>query len=129
MKFRYARHTNNLSAISKFYTTILGLKKLGGFENHADYNGIFLGFPNENWHLEFTESNEKAAHKPDSDDLLVFYLNSKEELNNIRRKAIKSKVPIVISKNPYWQNNGVELRDPDGFGIILTLKNEKKRSI
>jgi len=121
MKFRYARHTNSLNAITEFYTTVLGLEKLGGFENHSNYNGVLLGLPNLNWHLEFTEANEKADHKPDDDDLMVFYLNSKEEINIIREKAVKYKVSIVKSKNPYWQTNGIELRDPDGFGIILTL--------
>jgi len=121
MKFRYARHTNNLQAITEFYTKVLGLEKLGGFQNHSHYNGVFLGLPNSNWHLEFTASNEQADHNPDDDDLIVFYLDSKEELNKIREKAEILQVSIVKPKNPYWQTNGIELRDPDGFGVILTL--------
>lgn len=35
MKFRYARHTSNLAALEKFYTEIIGLQKLGGFEDQA----------------------------------------------------------------------------------------------
>lgn len=124
MKFRYARHTNNLNAITEFYTKVLGLEKLGSFENHSNYNGVFLGLPNLNWHFEFTESNEKAVHYPDDDDLMVFYLNSKEELNDILEKVEEFKIPKVKSKNPYWQSHGIELRDPDDFGIILTV--EKK---
>jgi len=121
MTFRYARHTNDLNAITNFYINILGLESLGGFEGHSNYNGVFLGLPNLNWHFEFTESNEKPDHISDDDDLIVLYLNSKEELNEIHRKAIKYSVPIVESKNPYWNANGVELRDPDGFGVVLTL--------
>lgn len=121
MKFRYARHTNNLNAIVEFYINVIGLEKLGGFENHSNYSGVFLGFPNLSWHLEFTESNEKAHHNPDDDDLIVFYLNSLEEFNKIRENAEKFKVSIVKSKNPYWQANGIELRDPDNFGVILTM--------
>ena len=124
MKFRYARHTNNLNALTEFYTNVLGLEILGSFENHSNYNGIFLGLPNLNWHLEFTESHEKADHNPDDDDLIVFYLKSKEEIDLIREKLAHFKVPLVKSKNPYWQTNGIELRDPDDFGIILTI--EKK---
>lgn len=125
MKFRYARHTNSLNAITQFYTNVLGLEKLGGFENHLNYNGVFLGLPNLNWHLEFTESNERVDHNSDDDDLIVFYLKSKEELNKIRENAAQYQVPIVKSKNPYWQTNGIELRDPDDFGIILTLEKNK----
>jgi len=120
MKFRYARHTNNLNAIIEFYTNILGLERLGAFENHSNYNGVFLGLPKLSWHIEFTESNEKAEHKADRDDLIVFYIKSIKELNRIQEKAIEHKVPIVKPKNPYWQKNGIELRDPDDFGIILT---------
>ena len=121
MKFRYARHTNNLFAITEFYINVLGLEKLGGFENHSNYNGVFLGLPNKDWHLEFTSSDEEVNHKPDDDDLIVLYLHSTKELIEIKEKAKKLTVPIVKSKNPYWQTNGIELRDPDGFGIILTL--------
>jgi catechol-2,3-dioxygenase len=46
MKFRYARHTNDLKSIVDFYTKIIGLKKLGSFENHSNYNGVFIGLPN-----------------------------------------------------------------------------------
>ena len=124
MKFRYARHTNNLNALTKFYTNVLGLEILGSFENHSNYNGVFLGLPNLNWHIEFTVSHEEADHNPDDDDLIVFYLKSKEELDEIREKLAHFKVPLVKSKNPYWQINGIEIRDPDNFGIILTI--EKK---
>ena len=53
MIFRHARHTSCLDKIEKFYTDIVGLEKLGSFENHSNYNGIFLGHKNSNWHLEF----------------------------------------------------------------------------
>ena len=123
MKFRYARHTNNIKALTEFYTKVIGLNILGGFENHSNYNGVFLGLPSLNWHLEFTESNEKAIHSSDKDDLIVFYLKSEEELNLIIKKAEELNIPIVKSKNPYWQTNGIELKDPDGFGVMLSLEN------
>lgn len=73
MLFRVARHTNDLERIKSFYIGILGFELLGSFENHDSYNGIFIGKKNCDWHLEFTQSNEKASHFPDEDDILVFY--------------------------------------------------------
>ena len=124
MKFRYARHTNNIAALEEFYTKVLGLKELGRFENHSGYNGIFLGLPDKDWHLEFTECMEEVHHFPDDDDLIVFYLESQSELsrilNNLKSHGIRTKT----SKNPYWNNNGIEIKDPDGFGVILTLREK-----
>lgn len=37
MTFRFARHTNDLEQLKSFYTSVLGLELIGGFENH---NGI-----------------------------------------------------------------------------------------
>ena len=122
MKFRYARHSDNLDLIGKFYTDVIGLEKLGDFQGHANYNGIFLGKPNLDWHLEFTESNEKANHHADKDDLMVFYLDSLEELEIIINKAKEFGIAPIESKNPYWNTCGKELRDPDNYGLILTVK-------
>jgi predicted lactoylglutathione lyase len=124
MNFRYARHTNNLKPLVDFYTRIIGLEKLGDFENHSNYNGVFLGLPNLAWHLEFTESSDKVNRKPDEDDLIVFYLESLEELNRISKVAEEFGIAAVKSKNPYWQMNGIELKDPDGFGVMLTVKQK-----
>ncbi len=121
MKFRYARHTDNLNLLIDFYTKVIGLEVLGSFTNHSNYNGVFLGYPNLDWHIEFTESNEKANHCSDKDDLMVFYLNSTEELNTFKKKIENLGIIPENSQNPYWQKNGIEIKDPDGFGIILTL--------
>jgi catechol 2,3-dioxygenase-like lactoylglutathione lyase family enzyme len=120
MKFRYARHTNNFKALTSFYTNVIGLEVLASFENHDNYNGVFLGKPNMDWHIEFTESDEKADHHPDEDDLLVFYL-SEEELEKVKANIEKCNLTIVKSKNPYWQKHGIEIKDPDGFGVVLSL--------
>ncbi len=121
MKFRYARHTDNLPLLVNFYTKVAGLEVLGHFANHDHYNGVFLGRPNADWHLEFTESNTKAHHHPDDDDLLVFYLSSTAELNTLKKRLATLGIPLVKSKNPYWQKNGLEITDPDGYGVIFTV--------
>ena len=122
MKFRYARHTNNLDTLINFYQNIIGLEKLGGFKDHNNYDGVFLGFPNQDWHIEFTYSIDKPNHHPDRDDLIVFYLDSDEEIQTIINKAKQAAILPVTSQNPYWNEKGIELTDPDGFGVILTIK-------
>jgi len=83
MTFRFARHTNNLEQLKSFYIDILGLELLGGFENHNGYDGVFIGKPNENWHLEFTKSEEIVTFNFGEEDILVFYPNTKLEFELI----------------------------------------------
>lgn len=123
MTFRYARHTNNVEALIQFYTEVIGLDVLGRFEKHDNYKGVFLGFPDTAWHIEFTESNDQASHAPDDDDLLVFYLQSSEEISAIQKDAERLGATTVQSKNPYWQEHGVQINDPDGFGVIVSVKD------
>jgi catechol 2,3-dioxygenase-like lactoylglutathione lyase family enzyme len=121
MKFRTARHTKDLNRIIDFYGRVLGLKVLGEFRDHYDYNGVFLGLPGADWHLEFTTSGLTPVHYPDDDDLLVFYAESVEEFNAIKQKFIANRVRPVPPKNPYWRNNGITFTDPDGFRIVISL--------
>ena len=123
MNFRYARHTTDLSKIEKFYTEIIGLEKLGNFENHDNYNGLFLGLTNSDWHLEFTTSDEIPTNKFDDDDILVFYVNSEIELATIKETLKKQKIKVQIPKNPYWKQNGIMMSDPEGFKVVFSIRH------
>ncbi|WP_313384106.1 VOC family protein [Chishuiella sp.] len=120
MELRVARHTNDISRILDFYTKIIGFDLLGEFKNHDNYDGIFLGKKNENWHLEFTTSIEQANHYSDEDDCLVFYVNTKNEYDEIIHRIHQNNISIINSKNPYWNLNGVTIKDPDGFNVIIS---------
>lgn len=120
MKFRFARHTNNIEKLKLFYTTILGLEVLGSFENHDNYNGIFLGKQNFDWHLEFTESNEIAEFNFNEDDILVFYPETLIEYDSLIENINKNNIDFITSKNPYWNQNGKMFFDPDGYRIIVS---------
>ena len=119
MTFRFARHTNDLEQIKSFYIDILGFELLGGFENHNGYDGVFIGKSNENWHLEFTKSEEIVLFDFNEDDILVFYPNSKMEFDFIMNKIQSKKIEFVKAKNPYWNNSeaseGKMILDPDGY--------------
>ena len=119
MKFRAARHTNNLAPIIEFYHSILGLEILGDFKAHDNYDGVFLGLPEAGWHLEFTTSHEPAQHHPDADDLLVFYPESQLEFDALIQQFASHNIPATEPKNAYWKVNGISYTDPDGFGIII----------
>lgn len=121
MKLRIARHTNNLAPIVDFYTKFLELQLLGSFENHDGYDGVFLGLPTENWHLEFTVSDEQAVHNPGDDDLLVFYCDT-EKAKAITGRLQKAGYKAEIAKNPYWNNTGVTYTDPDGYRIVIVAE-------
>ena len=101
MEFRNARHTNNLKLIVEFYTEIIGLKVLFSFENHNDYNGSFLGKPDHDWHLEFTTSKDKAEHKFDDEDMMVFYPTEKDEYDEIVLRIETNNIDQLKAKNPF----------------------------
>lgn len=124
MNLRVARHTSNLDRIKAFYTSIIGLEVLGGFENHDNYNGVFIGKKELDWHLEFTTSTETPDHKPDSDDLLVFYPKTTAEFNAIRERIKKQNIVLLKPMNPYWSMNGIMIQDPDGFNVVISRPNK-----
>jgi catechol 2,3-dioxygenase-like lactoylglutathione lyase family enzyme len=120
MKLRFARHTNNLEKIKSFYIKVLGFELLGSFENHHNYDGIFIGKPNLDWHLEFTKSNDVVEFNFGEEDYLVFYLENEIEYQDITNRISENKIQIIESKNPFWNENGKLIVDPDGFGIIIS---------
>lgn len=120
MKFRYARHTNNLQEITDFYTAVLNFKVLGSFENHDGYDGVFLGKEGLDWHLEFTSDNSEATHHFNEDDALVFYPTSREEYSNLLANFKAKKVNQFEPKNSYWKTQGIMVKDPDGCPIIIS---------
>ena len=120
MTFRFARHTNNLEQLKSFYIDILGLELLGGFENHEGYDGVFIGKPNENWHLEFTKSDEIVTFNFGEEDILVFYPNTKLEFELIHDRIESHSIKFIDSKNPYWNENGKMILDPDGYRVVIS---------
>lgn len=120
MEFRNARHTDNLKLIEAFYTGIIGLEVLFSFQDHNGYNGLFLGKQGHDWHLEFTSSKDKARHKFDIEDMLVFYPTEKDEYDKIVDQIEANNIEKIQSRNPYWNDNGIMILDPDGFGVVVS---------
>jgi hypothetical protein len=120
MTFRFARHTNDLEQIKSFYIAILGFELLGTFENHNGYDGVFIGKSNENWHLEFTKTKEVISFDFKEDDILVFYPESKMEFDLLINKLQSHEIEFIKAKNPYWNENGKMILDPDGYRILIS---------
>lgn len=124
MKFRMARHTNKLEKIINFYSNLLGLEILGSFSDHDFYDGVFLGKQGLDWHLEFTVSDHHPIHTPDEDDLLVFYFDTDEEYKKTINRLTMAGIKKEEAKNPYWNKNGILFKDPDGFGVIISMNKK-----
>lgn len=120
MNFRIARHTNKLKKITEFYINILNLEVLGSFTIHDNYDGVFIGKEKLDWHLEFTSSDELAEHQFDDDDILVFYPTTRNVYDDIIQNIDTHKIKTHKAKNPYWHKNGILIRDPDGYNIIVS---------
>jgi catechol 2,3-dioxygenase-like lactoylglutathione lyase family enzyme len=116
VEVRFARHTNRLEVVVRFYRDGLGLPELGRFEDHDGYDGVFLGLPGTTAHLEFTTGGEHPPPEPHPETLLVLYLGSEEAVAAARERTVAQ--PIEPA-NPYWAVNGVTIADPDGFRVVL----------
>lgn len=120
MFLRVARHTNNLEKIEDFYVNILGFEKLGGFQNHNNYNGVFIGKTGLDWHFEFTQSETKADHKFDEDDIIVLYPDTIRKYNMLLESLLENDITKITAINPYWNENGQMFQDPDGYHIVIS---------
>lgn len=120
MKLRIARRTNDLERIETFYTNVLGFDLLGSFENHGNYNGIFIGRLDSDWHFEFTQSNGAANHIYDEGDITVLHPKTIKEYNILINKLLQCNILTMASKNSYWNTNEKMFLDPDEFRIIIS---------
>ena len=120
MFLRVARHTDNIEKIANFYINVLGFELLGSFQKHKDYDGVFLGMPQSDWHFEFTQSKAKANHTFDEDDVIVLYPKSIIDYNELIDRIERNNISILTATNPFWNENGKMFLDPDGYRIVIS---------
>jgi len=116
MRLRVARHTERLAEVVAFYRDGIGLPEIGGFRDHAGYDGVFLAIPGTGAHLELTAGGAHGAPAPHAESLLVLYLGDEAAV-----RAVAERLPgdPVAPANPYWAEHGVTFEDPDGFRVVL----------
>jgi catechol 2,3-dioxygenase-like lactoylglutathione lyase family enzyme len=117
---RVARPTDNLDEVVRFYTVGLGLKQLGSFEDHDGFDGVMVGTPGAQYHLEFTHKRgHDPGRAPTRDNLLVFYVPDEREWQGAIERMVAAGYGPVPAFNPYWQRNGRTFEDPDGYRVVL----------
>jgi catechol 2,3-dioxygenase-like lactoylglutathione lyase family enzyme len=113
---RVARPTDQLAAVETFYSEHLGLPVIYRFHGHSGYDGVMLGLPATGAHLEFTATEHSSPPMPHVEDLLVLYVAGQRTVDQVLTRLAVTPVP---SENPYWDQVGVTICDPDGFRIVL----------
>jgi catechol 2,3-dioxygenase-like lactoylglutathione lyase family enzyme len=116
MQLRVARLTARLEDVVAFYRDALELPEVGRFHDHDGYSGVMLAVPGTQAHLELTACAHVAAPAPHPESLLVLYVGSRAEVD---RLAARTGCLPVPSLNPYWDEHGLTLEDPDGFRVVL----------
>ncbi len=117
---RIARPTNRLDEVVRFYRDGVGLRVLGGFEDHAGYSGVMLGLPDRRYHLEFTTRTDgRVLPPPSPDHLLVFYVEDAAAIDTLVERLAGIGYHAAAPLNPYWATRGVTVPDPDGWRIVL----------
>ena len=114
------RPTNDLAALTAFYTTALDLKVLFSLENHSGFDGVMLGHPDCSWHLESTYQHDVVLGRaPTKEHLLIFYVKEKGEWERAVKKVEDAGGVKVESENPYWDSHGATFEDPDGYRVVI----------
>ena len=120
VQVRIARPTDKLAEVVRFYRDALGLEQVGSFEGHAGYDGVMLGLPGRDYHLEFTSRAEGGpCPAPSKDNLLVLYVEDEAALARAVERLRERGHEPVAPENPYWGARGVTFEDPDGWRVVL----------
>jgi catechol 2,3-dioxygenase-like lactoylglutathione lyase family enzyme len=117
---RVARPTDNFSEILRFYRDGLGFEVIGSFEDHDGFDGLMLGHPELDYHLEFTHKRgENVPGAATQENLLVFYLPDPDTWQAAVDRLIACGYQPIKPFNPYWDVRGMTFEDVDGYRVVL----------
>lgn len=121
---RIARPSRDLAAAERFWKQGLGLTELFRHASEAGEHALLmLGWPDAHWHLELTHDPSGTLQpSPTPDDLLVVYLGEAVPAELVARLE-RSGGKRVAAYNPYWDEWGVSLEDPDGYRLVLSSRD------
>ena len=102
------------------YCQGLRLRVLSSFREHDGFDGIMVGVPEAEYHLEFTQSRRHpVAPHPTPEDLLVFYYPDESEWRAACERMDAAGFEPVSSFNPFWDLHGRTYQDSDGYRVVL----------
>jgi len=121
---RIARPTDRLADVERFYTKDLGLPVIYRFTDHAGYDGVMIGLPGTDYHLEFTSHVDGSpCPAPTRENLLVLYFHNDAEMYGVLEQLAAAGHEPVEAENPYWAAVGaLTFEDPDGWRVVLVPK-------
>ncbi|MEU5380255.1 MULTISPECIES: VOC family protein [unclassified Streptomyces] len=123
---RIARPSKDLAAAERFWVAGFGLSVVyraqGGTEP-GEHDLLMVGRPEASWHLELVhEAARPVMPRPTEEDLLVVYLDEpvpEELVARLEEHGGKR----VLPPNPYWNEWGVTIEDPDGYRLVLCRRS------
>lgn len=119
-QIRVARPTNQLAAVVRFYRDGLGLPVIGSFKNHSGYDGVMLGLPGRDYHLEFTQHASGApCSMPSAENLLVLYVTNADQRQTLFENLASVGAEEVAPENHYWLDKSRTYADPDGWRVVI----------
>jgi catechol 2,3-dioxygenase-like lactoylglutathione lyase family enzyme len=118
--FRVARPTDDLDAVLRFYRDGVGMEVIASFQDHAGFDGVMLGLPGADYHLEFTHHRgHLVGRAPTQDNLLIFYIPDAAAWHAAVERVRGHGYLPVPSYNPYWDERGATFEDPDGYRVVF----------
>ncbi|MFI9114738.1 VOC family protein [Streptomyces venezuelae] len=118
---RVARPSRDLAAAERFYVDGLGLVVQWRTTERVSgkHDLLMVGPEDGGWHFELTRDPEDPVEPaPTVEDLFVVYLGAPVQKEQVERllAAGGTRVP---AHNPYWDEFGVTVADPDGYQLVL----------
>ena len=84
---------------------------------------LMVGWRGAAWHLELVgDPSGETPPAPTEEDLLVLYLDGAIEEDVISRLTGAGGT-LVAARNPYWDEWGVTIADPDGYRLVLSTRS------
>ncbi|MEU9702894.1 VOC family protein [Streptomyces sp. NPDC047981] len=118
---RVARPSRDLAAAERFYVDGLGLDVLWRTTERVSgkHDLLMVGPKDGSWHFELTRDPEHPVEPtPTVEDLFVLYLGEPAEQSLIDRLTAAGGTRVA-AHNPYWDEYGVTIADPDGYQLVL----------
>ncbi|MFD5367611.1 VOC family protein [Streptomyces sp. NPDC127103] len=118
---RVARPSRDLAAAERFYVDGLGLEVQWRTTERVSgkHDLLMVGPRGGGWHFELTRDPEHPVEPaPTVEDLFVVYLGAPVEEAQVER-LLAAGGTRVAAHNPYWDEYGVTVEDPDGYRLVL----------